>query len=136
MLSVEFSLPKNSLVSMIMKESSWDHTAISPKGARGLMQLTPIAVKDIQRNSGKLPKRCGKIVGEKVYTDPGMNVLAGACYFKMLLQNYKGNLRLALAAYNGGSTRIKRVPWPKETRDYVRKITLFMKEDHIGCKKP
>ncbi len=95
---------------MIRAESNGKATAISPKGAQGLMQLMP-------RTATKL--------GVKNSFDASENVNAGTRYLRGLLARYHNDPILALAAYNAGAARVERyqgVPPYRETRAYVASI--------------
>ena len=92
---------------VIVQESGFRPCAVSSKGARWLMQLMPATVKQFQVNDA---------------FDPKQNVDAGAKYLKQLLDQYKGDVALALAAYNAGPATVDaagKIPDIKETRDYV-----------------
>ena len=94
-------------------ESGGDPTAVSPKGARGLFQIMPATAKDYGVDQSKLD-------------DPGISRYIAARRMSELTDRYKGDRRLALAAYNWGPAHIDKVggdesKWPKETRDYVKK---------------
>lgn len=95
---------------VIETESNWNSSAISRKGAVGLMQLIPTTAHRFGVND--------------LYS-PQQNVDAGVKYLKTLLERYNGNLDLALAAYNAGEGAVDRahgVPSFRETRDYVQKV--------------
>jgi soluble lytic murein transglycosylase-like protein len=99
------------LRSVIVKESGFRPCAVSPKGARGLMQLMPATIDQFH-------------VADPF--DAKQNVDAGAHYLKQLLEKYSGDVPLALAAYNAGPTAVDNaggIPGIKETRDYVEAIT-------------
>jgi soluble lytic murein transglycosylase-like protein len=102
---------------VIKTESNFNRWAVSPKGARGLMQLMPDT---------------GRRLGVRDFFDPHQNVDAGVRYLKFLLDKFDGNLDLSLAAYNAGENlveRIGRIPNYPETRNYVRKIrNLYTKK--------
>lgn len=97
---------------LIKHESAWNPRAISRAGARGLTQIMP--------NTGK--SQCG--LEREVLFDPRLNLNCGAFYFSKLLRRFK-NVKLALAAYNSGETRVARlgrVPRIRETQRYVKKV--------------
>jgi hypothetical protein len=95
---------------VIRTESNYNPWAVSPKGARGLMQLIP---------------ETGHRFGVSNFFDPEENIEGGVRYIKYLLDMFEGNVDLSLAAYNAGENLVARLgkipPYP-ETRNYVRKI--------------
>jgi len=98
------------LRAVIEQESAFRPCAISVKGAQGLMQL--------------MPDTAEQLAVHDVF-DPKENIEAGAKYLKQLLDKYKGDLKLALGAYNAGPTTIDQaggIPDIPETRDYVDSI--------------
>jgi soluble lytic murein transglycosylase-like protein len=105
------------LVRAVMKtESNFNRYAVSPKGALGLMQLIPTT---------------GRRYGVRDFFDPKQNVEGGVRYLKFLLEKFKGNLDLSLAAYNAGENlveRLGRIPPIPETTNYVRKIRAIYKK--------
>jgi hypothetical protein len=101
--------------SVIAVESEFDQWAVSSKGARGLMQLMP----DTARRLG---------VADSF--DARQNIFGGAQYLRSLLDQFGGDLALALAAYNAGPNAVLRyggIPPYRETREYVRKV-----QDQLG----
>jgi Transglycosylase SLT domain/Domain of unknown function (DUF4124) len=107
----QFRLDPSLVRSMIQTESDFDERAISPKGARGLMQLMPATALRL---------------GVQNSLDPDQNVRGGAQHMRGLLDRFNNDLELSLAAYNAGENlvqRIGRIPHIRETHDYVRKIT-------------
>jgi soluble lytic murein transglycosylase-like protein len=96
---------------VISTESDWNPSAISRKGAVGLMQLIPATA-----------ERFG--VGNAF--DPAQNVEGGTSYLKSLLDHYNGDLTKSLAAYNAGERAVDEsggIPAYPETERYVQKVT-------------
>ncbi len=105
------------IAQVIAAESNFDAKAVSRKRALGLMQL--------------LRETAARYAVTNVF-DPAQNIDAGTHYLKDLLERYKGNLPLALAAYNAGPEMVDRyggVPPFPETQNYVRQITAKMVQD-------
>jgi soluble lytic murein transglycosylase-like protein len=103
-------LPPSLVMGMVRQESGFDADATSRAGARGLMQLMPATARETARKIG-LPFAAERL------RDPSFNVALGTAYFDQVLGMFDGNLELALAGYNGGPYRIKRL-WrqaPPET---------------------
>jgi soluble lytic murein transglycosylase-like protein len=102
------------LRAVMERESGFRPCAISPKGAQGLMQL--------------MPDTAGELGVEDAF-DPKQNIDGGAKFLKQLLDKYKGDLPLALGAYNAGPSAVDqtgKVPDIPETRDYVAAILKKM----------
>lgn len=98
------------VAAVIDVESGFDHRALSPAGARGLMQLMPATALRF---------------GVSDANDPVQNVAAGALYLSQLLQQFSGNLRYALAAYNAGEGNVSRyggIPPFAQTQAYVPRV--------------
>ena len=106
-----YNLDADLIHCIIAVESNFDPKAVSPKNARGLMQLLP---------------QTAALFGVKNIFDPEENVNAGSHYLRDLLTKYNNNLTLALAAYNAGPERVDqyghRVPPYLETMKYVQRI--------------
>jgi Zn-finger nucleic acid-binding protein len=94
------------------QESHFNTRALSPKGARGLMQLMP-------GTSARF--------GIRKPSDPAQNIAGGTRYLKQLMQQFNGRIDLVLASYNAGEGAVIRfghkVPPYRETRDYVKRIS-------------
>ena len=105
---------------LIRVESNYDPSAVSSKGAMGLMQLIPATA---QRFGVQNP------------FDPNQNIQGGVSYLKYLLHLFGGNLPLSLAAYNAGEERVIRsggIPAIPETEHYVRAITRIYNSKDAG----
>ena len=108
--SATYHLDPDLVNSVIHAESGFNSHAVSPKGARGLMQLMPSTASEL---------------GVKDAFDSEANVGGGSRYLRELLERYDFDLVKALAAYNAGPQRVDRyngVPPFYETRAYVARI--------------
>jgi soluble lytic murein transglycosylase-like protein len=100
------------LYSIMHQESSFKSHAISPKGARGLMQLMPGTAMRF---------------GVTNIFDPRQNIEGGARYVRFLLERFDGDVNLTLAGYNAGEGAVEKYGWHvppyAETQEYVRRIS-------------
>jgi hypothetical protein len=107
-------LSEELISAVISVESNFDHAAVSRKGARGLMQLMPATA---------------SIMGVRDPHDPDENIDAGASHLRAMLDTFKGDLPLALAAYNAGEQHVIRhrgIPPFQETRQFVARVLRRM----------
>lgn len=123
-----FALPVSLVRAVARAESSFRPDAVSPKGARGVMQLMPGTAADL---------------GVRDAFDPEENILAGARLLRSLLEKYDGRVAEALAAYNAGAGAVAKhggVPPYRETRGYIRKVVRDYErnepDDTGGRKRP
>ncbi|MFW6333717.1 MAG: lytic transglycosylase domain-containing protein [Desulfosalsimonas sp.] len=101
---------------VIRTESGFNPRAVSPKGARGLMQLMPVQTRADDIDDA---------------FDPRQNIEAGTRYLGRLIERYNGNLSLSLAAYNAGPAAVDHydgIPPYLETRRYVQKVLLYYRQ--------
>lgn len=113
-LAVETGLSPGLIKAVAAVESGFDPGARSPKGAQGLMQLMPATAARY---------------GVRDAFDPLENLRAGATHLRDLLDQFGGDLTLALAAYNAGAGAVRNhggVPAYPETQAYVRKVQASM----------
>lgn len=112
--SREYNVPAQLIVSIIHNESAFNPKAVSPKGAKGLMQLMDINSKAAQINP----------------FDPHENIRAGTALFARLMKRYN-NVELALAAYNAGEGNVAKyggVPPFPETKQYIKRVLAHYKK--------
>jgi soluble lytic murein transglycosylase-like protein len=109
-ISARHAVDRDLVHSMIQVESNYNPFAVSNKGALGLMQLVPSTARRF---------------GVSDSFNPTQNLEGGVRYMRYLLDHYKGDNRLALAAYNAGEGTVERfggVPPFPETRSYVNRV--------------
>jgi soluble lytic murein transglycosylase len=124
------------LLALTRQESAFDTRALSPTGARGLMQLMPATASQVAK-SLELP-----YAERKLSTDGIYNVTLGQAYLDSLISQFNGSYVLAIAAYNAGPARVRQwlgdygdprspdvdaIDWVEEipfseTRNYVQRV--------------
>lgn len=110
----KFGIEKNIIKSVILAESGANEKAVSVAKAKGLMQLL-----DSTASS----------VGVRNIWDPKQNIMGGTKYLSGLLRQYKGDLKLALAAYNAGPGNVNKyngVPPFSETKNYITRVMGYL----------
>ena len=103
-------VPEHLILAIIKVESDFNPHAVSPRGARGLMQIMPATA---------------SVFGTRDLLDPRQNISTGARYLRELLDRFSGDLPLALAAYNAGEQAVVKyggVPPFPETRAFVTRV--------------
>ena len=119
--SREFGVDRLLIKAVIKAESDFNHRAVSRKGAQGLMQLMPETANEMK-------------VGNPF--NPEENIFGGTRYLSLLLKRFRGDERLALAAYNAGPEKVEsgqRVPAIPETRTFVKRVLKYWKSYKKGA---
>lgn len=130
--SKKYNIDPFLVAAVIRVESKYNKNALSPKGARGLMQISPVTGRWAASEIGILN------YNEELLFDPEINIQIGCWYLNKLNKQFNNNLELVLAAYNGGSGNVtkwlnddnysddgkslKYIPF-KETELYLKKVT-------------
>jgi len=138
--SAEFNVPYDVIYAVIETESSFDPDAVSPTGARGLMQINKITLEDINQ-------RLNTHYSFDDLFDPEINIKLGAFYLSYLIDRFE-NYETVYAAYNAGPTQVSKwlhdsayssdgktlihdsIPFP-ETKRYVEKVIAF-RENYLA----
>jgi len=113
--AAEAGIPAELIAAVVWVESAGNPAAVSPKGAKGLMQLMDSTA---------------RMLGVRNVFDPEENLQAGARYLRQLLEEF-GSLPLALAAYNAGPARVRSaggIPPFAETRSYVERVVQLYRQ--------
>jgi soluble lytic murein transglycosylase-like protein len=112
--SKKYALDPALVKAVIHAESRFDPLAVSPKGAKGLMQIDPITV---------------AALGITDPFNPKFNIYGGVRYLREMLDAFNGDKHLALAAYNAGRNQVLRhngVPPFKDTKKYLSKVLRYL----------
>lgn len=120
-VSTEEGVDPELIRAIIRAESNFDPSAVSRKGAQGLMQL--------------MPGTAGRYAVGNAF-DPASNIRGGVRYLRFLHDMFSGRLPLALAAYNAGENVVLRyngVPPYPETRQYVNRVLGFYGRRETGA---
>ena len=112
--SEKYGVSASLIKAVIHAESGYNPNAVSHKGASGLMQLMPGTAKSLKVNNS---------------FDPKDNVEGGVKYLRFLLDTFRGDVSMALAAYNAGLSKVAKyggIPPYAETRNYVNRVLSYM----------
>ena len=116
----KFSLEPSLVKAVIKAESGFDHRAVSKKGAQGLMQLMPGTADEMEVDDPYNPEQ---------------NIFGGSRYLSNLMDRYKNDMKLVLAAYNAGPDKVDQyngVPPFKETRTFIEKVMNYYNDYKSG----
>ena len=130
-MATTYNVPAPLLYAVMRQESSFNPNAISPRKARGLMQMIPTTAIRIADNTKQKRFRVQQLF------DPKVSIRLGAAYLKGLLDQFDGNLVCTIASYHAGEQRVARwlqnfpelnedefveeIPFTT-TRDYIKKV--------------
>lgn len=108
------------LRAVIRVESNFNHKATSRVGAKGLMQIMPLTAAELGNK---------KALDHK---NPRANILAGSRYLRTMINDFRGDLPKAIAAYNAGPNAVRKykgIPPYQETQQYVKKVLAQLEEE-------
>jgi soluble lytic murein transglycosylase-like protein len=114
--AARYKIPAELVRAVIMAESAGDASAVSHRGAVGLMQLMPQTAGDM-------------FVVDPV--DPAQNIAGGTRYLRTLANMFNGDMLLTIAAYNAGPDAVRKyngVPPFEETREYCKRVMTYYRQ--------
>ena len=114
--SEKFRVDPALIKAVIKAESDFDRRSVSSKGAMGLMQLMPETANDMKVTDP---------------FNPEANILGGTKYLSLMLERFRNNRKLALAAYNAGPEMVenyKGIPPFSETRTFIDRVLRYYKK--------
>ena len=112
--ATKYGVNPSLIKAVIHAESGYNPNAVSRKGASGLMQLMPGTARSLKVSNS---------------FDPKDNVEGGVKYLRFLLDTFRGDVSLAVAAYNAGLNKVAKyggIPPYNETRTYVNRVLSYM----------
>ena len=102
--ATRFNIPVKYIVGIIMQESSGnENVSDGAAGDRGLMQITPDALADVN-------SRYGTAITYDQLTDPTNNIFVGSAYLSLKISEFAGNYQQAIQAYNAGAGTVEANP--------------------------
>jgi len=124
-IAKQYDIDVDLMLAIIHAESNFNPVAVSKNGAGGLMQMMPETARElgliVPKYQDKRKPKLDSHIDERF--DPHKNLHAGLTYFKMLLEKYRGNLTLALGAYNVGPGKVKVAgPLISRGKKYANKV--------------
>ena len=123
--SKKYHLDKNLVFAVIKQESNFNPCAVSPAGARGLMQLMPYTALEM---------------GVTNIFDPAQNIAGGTQYLAKMMELFNNDTKLALAGYNAGPNSVVKcnykVPSNGETPTYVACVQRYIRDFERAALKP
>ncbi len=117
---VRYGIDPHLIRAIIRVESGFNPQAVSKRGAQGLMQLMPATAAELRVENPFNPRE---------------NIEGGTRYFRKLLNIFKQDVNLALAAYNAGPTVVQKqggIPVIAETRNYVNRVLTYYRQYKKG----
>jgi soluble lytic murein transglycosylase len=118
--SQKYSLDEGLVHAVIKAESNYNSSAVSKKGALGMMQLMP---------------GTARLLNVDNPLDAEENIGGGSRYLRQMLNEFNGNLDFAIAAYNAGPNAVRRhggIPPYEETRTYVKRVKQYLSNYRQG----
>lgn len=124
-IAKQYDIDVDLMLAIIHAESNFNPIAVSKNGAGGLMQMMPETARElgltVPKYQDKRKPQLDSDIDERF--DPDKNLHAGLTYFKMLLEKYRGNLTLALGAYNVGPGKVRVAgPLISSGKKYANKV--------------
>lgn len=120
--SKEYGIDSSLIKAVIHAESAFDHKATSSKGAQGLMQLMPYTADYLSVDNPY---------------DPEENISGGTKYLSILMERFKNDTELVLAAYNAGPESVEKyngVPPFEETKNFIKKVMTYYDQYKSGSR--
>jgi len=121
--SEKYGIESSLIKAVILAESAGNHRAVSSKGAQGLMQLMPYTADELSVNDP---------------LEPEDNIFGGTKYLSKLMDRFKKDVKLVLAAYNAGPENVEKykgVPPFEETKTFIERVMKYYSEYKSGARR-